>query len=693
MDADLFANDSPAAPPPRWQRWRDALRPARWLGTLKLRLAVGALLALLAGMGWVAWQMGQVAERELIAQAQWREQQEAQRIAAVVGQRLAELQRALASLAGATDPATVENPQLLQAFLGRQAMLLAMFHMVNVSDAEGRVLVSIDESGVQQPRVSIADREHFRRAIGERRAQISGPLHGRVAGEPVVALVHPVLAGERVVAVVGGLLRLSRHELLADLAGVSGGTGGVVVVTDAAGRIVAHPQPALLMRPLADEPRLAAAYAQWLQQGRPLQRAAGSWRQPGHVVAMAGDARSGWHVWRAVPQAELVEPLAAGRSQALQLAAVVAGVLTALMVAFLGWQLRPLRQLEERAQRLLVGGAAAAAQPEDDWPEAEGEIGRLARTLRHVWAERAQAESFNAGVLAKLRSVMAASPVGLAFTRDGRFELVSEEFCRQIGRAEHELVGQPTQLVFASNEDHLALRPQVLAAFERGEPYVGEWQLLRADGQVYWAQLRARAVDPEDVDAGAIWSASDISDQVQARRHLERAALHDALTGVANRKGFEDAAARVLAAPATQRPASVVMIDLDHFKPINDSAGHAAGDAVLVAVAQAIGAAVRTSDVVGRLGGDEFAVLLPRCGLAQAVVVAEKVRKAIQAIALPWQGRVLGVGASLGVAELGDSHAGVAQWLADADAACYAAKRGGRDAVREATLRLVKSGG
>lgn len=690
MDADLFANDTPAAPPPRWQRWRSALQPLRWFGTLKARLAAGVLLALLAGMGWAAWQMGQVAERELIAQAQWREQQEAQRAAAVVGRRLAELQRALAAAAAAVDPADLAAPGRLASLLQGQVTLLTMFDLVDVADAEGRVLISLDRSGVYRPQVSIADRQHFRRALAERRAQVSGPLHGRVAGEPVVAVVHPVLDGERVVAVLGGLIRLVQHDMLADLAGAVDASGGLVVITDAAGDIVAHPQRALLMQPLSAEPRLAAAFAQWQRLGRPLQGGAGGWHQPGQVVAMAGDGASAWHVWRATPEAALAAPLAAARGQALQHAVVVAVALAALVAAFLGWQLRPLRQLEARAQRLLVGGSSAT-EPADDWPDADGEIGRLTRTLRHVWAEREQAETFNAGVLAKLRSVMAACPVGLGFTRRGRFELVSEEFCRQIGRAEHELVGQPTQLVFASNEDHLAMRPQVLAAFARDEPYVGEWQLLRADGHVYWAQLRARPVDPDNIDAGAIWSASDISDQVQAREHLVHAALNDALTGVANRKGFEAAATRMLEAHATQHPASVVMIDLDHFKPINDSAGHAAGDAVLVAVAQAICAAVRTSDIVGRLGGDEFAVLLPRCTQAQAVVVAEKVRQAILAIALPWQGRVLGVGASLGVAEYGAAHAGVAQWLADADAACYAAKRGGRDAVREATLRLVRT--
>jgi len=688
MDADLFADDGPA-PPPRWQPWRAALRPARWFGSLKVRLAVGVLLALLAGMGWAAWQMGQVAERELIAQAQAREQQEAQRMAALVGRRLAESRRALGALAGALELAVAADPQALATFLAAQAMLLAMFDRVNVADASGLVLVSIDDSGVHHPRVSIADREHFRRTVGERRSQVSGPLHGRVADEPVVAVTYPVLAGDRVVAVLGGLLRLERTDMLAYLTGAADSGGGVAVITDGRGRIVAHPQRALLVRPLSDEPRLASAFEQWQRQAEP-QRDTGGGQPSDYVVAMAGDKLSGWLVWRAVPRTSIVEPLAAGRDRALQTAAVVASALAALVAAFLGWQLRPLRQLEARAQRLLVGGAAAAG-PDDDWPDADGEIGQLARTLRHVWAEREQAETFNAGVLAKLRSVMAAAPVGLAFSRDGRFELVSEEFCRQVGRDEHELVGQPTQLVFASNEDHLLLRPQVLAAFERGEPYVGEWQLLRADGHVFWARLRARALDLGNLDAGAIWSANDISDQVQVREHLERAALHDALTGVANRKGFEAAAARMLEAHATQHPASVVMLDLDHFKPINDSAGHAAGDAVLVAVAQAITAAVRTSDVVGRLGGDEFAVLLPRCSQAQAVVVAEKIRKAVLAIALPWQGRVLGVGASLGVAELGASHTEVAQWLADADAACYAAKRGGRDAVREATLRLVRT--
>jgi diguanylate cyclase (GGDEF)-like protein/PAS domain S-box-containing protein len=692
VDADLFTDDVPARS--RWRERLAAWHPRQWLGTLKLRLAAGVLVALLAGMAWSAWQMQRLAADELLAQAQVREQREAQRTVAVIGRRLAELQRALARVAAQMPPALVADPARLEAFLVGQPVLLSAFHYVNVAGRDGRLLISVDDKSVSWPKVSIADRPHFRRALTERRAQISQPLPGRVAGEPVVVFAQPLLADGEVHAVLLGVLRLASRDLLADLAEArSDDDGTIVVITDDHGTILAHPQRAMVLRSLADEPRLASAYLQWEAEARPLQRDAGHWQQAGEVVAMGGEGVAGWHVWRAAPRAQQLAPLADAAATALRRSAGIAAALAALLVGFLAWQLRPLRQLERRAQRLLHADGHAGA--DDDWPVADGEIGRLARTLRHVWAERSQMEAFNTEVLAKLRSVMAAAPVGLCFTRHGRFELVSAQLCHLLGRSERDLVGQPTPLIFASNEDYLALGPQVAAAFARGEPYVGEWQMLRADGQVFWARLRGRPVDAADPGAGTIWSLNDISDQVQAREQLERAALHDALTGVANRKGFEAAMARVFAAPATQRPASVVMIDLDHFKPINDTAGHAAGDAMLVAVAQAIGGAVRTSDVVARLGGDEFAVLLPRCTQAQAVVVAEKVRKAIRDIALPWQGRTLGVGASLGVAELSDVHADPAQWLADADDACYVAKRSGRGAVRErsAALRLVHNEG
>lgn len=688
MDADLFVDA-----PPAHARWRERLEPWHpryWLGTLKARLAAGVLAVLLAGMAWAAWQTGKIAERGLLSQAQEREQREAQRTAAVIGRRLADLQRVLAAVAQRMDPAVAGDPVRLEAMLAAQPVLLTAFHYVNVAAADGRVLISADERGVRQPQLSIADRPHFQRTLAERRAQISDPLPGRLAGEPIVVFTHPVQAADgEVVAVLLGVLRLASRDVLADLAEArDDDQGTIVVVTDGHGTIIAHPQRAMLLRQLADEPRLAAAYSQWEAEGRPLQRDAGHWSQRAEVVAMGGEAAAGWHVWRAVPREVLLAPLYAGRSEALRRSAAVAAALAAAIVAFLAWQLRPLHLLERRAVRLLAGGDDAGA----GWPEASGEIGRLARTLHHVWAERAQVESFNAEVLGKLGSVMAAAPVGIAFLRAQRFELVSAEFCRLFGRREVDLLGQGAGLVFAAHDDYVALGEQIAAASATGAPYTGEWQFLHADGSSFWGRLRSRPVDAADPAAGEIWTLNDITEQRAEREQLEWSATHDVLTGLANRKAFEARLRRLFAGRPASLPAALVMIDLDHFKPINDRAGHAAGDAMLRAVAGAIGACVRTTDLVVRLGGDEFAVLLEHCEHDVALAVAEKLRQAVHGVALPWQGQTLRVGASLGVASLEADTASAEAWLEAADAACYAAKHGGRGAVRAAkqpALRLV----
>lgn len=682
MDADLFADDSPPARR-GWRAHIGTLLSRRawpdWFGSLKLRIAAGATVAMLMGISVTAWQLTGHAERDLLRQAQQREAAQVRWLAASLSARVRQMNMAL-DRAAAQWPAGPADAGALARLLEVQLLPGTLFSNAYAASGDGQLLVHVDAGGTRFPNVSIADRDYFRDALIRGTTSISEPIPGRISGEPVVIFSHPVVRDGSVVAVIGGALRLASHELM-DLP-PQGMAAGLVVVTDGQGRILSHPERRRIARPLSEDPRLAEAFEAWRAAGRPLD-GAGIEPGGGEIVVSAGEVQAGWQVWRSVPQAPVLEPLLLARRLALRDAGVVAVILIVAMLAFLAWQLRPLHRLEQRAAALLAGDHAG------EWPRASGEIGRLARTLRHVWAERRQVESFNAEVLRKLGSVMSAAPVGLAFTRDERFELVSAELCRLLGFAEDELLGQHVQRVFASNEDYAALRPMVVDAFARQEPYGGEWQLLRADGTRFWALLRARPVVADDAAAGMIWSINDVSEQVQARRRLEHAAHHDALTGVVNRQGFERALQAVFDDQPASRPAAVVMIDLDHFKPINDTAGHAAGDAMLVAVAQAIASRVRASDLVCRLGGDEFAVLLPGCPHDRALAVAEKVRVAITTLALTWETHTLRVGASLGVAELGEQHVSAAHWVAQADAACYDAKRSGRGMVRVAGLRVV----
>ncbi|MDP3822309.1 MAG: diguanylate cyclase [Burkholderiales bacterium] len=665
---------------------------AAWLlaafGSLKLRITLGAIAGLVLGVGLSTAGLVRQAERDTLSAQRYREMSEAVRTAAVLSRRVVDLQVALQATAARLDAATLADDARLAAFMESQPVLRGLFANVFATGADGRMRVYADSSGVRRPEVNLSDRSYFKLTVEERRAIVSEPMPGRVMSEPVIVFTAPLLADARVYGVFGAALRLASRDLLADLSdGVDAEGGAVTLVTDTQGRILAHPSRTRLLQSLATEERLSQAFAHWVEAGSAAEPAGMNLAQADELVSAAGVAGTDWVVWRVVPQAELLAPLRAARRQALLWATVLIVIVSLSTLLLLWWLLRPLTQLEHRAQHLFDGSQDAHA----GWPEVGGELGRLARVLRHVGAERAQLETFNTGLLQKLGSVMGAAPVGICFTRAQRFELVSAEFCRLFGRDEHEFVGQPTRLIYASNADFEAVGPQVSKAFAAGEPYVGEWEMLRADGTRFWACLRGSPVDKIERSAGTIWTINDIGEQVAERARLEWSATHDVLTGLANRKALDHRLQAVFEAMPRSVPAGIVMIDLDHFKPINDSAGHAAGDAVLKAVAAAIVSQVRASDLVVRIGGDEFALLLERCAPEVAMRIADNVRAAIAGLALPWQERVLRVGASVGVASLAAETRDAASWLADADAACYAAKASGRDTVRAAVRPMLRS--
>ena len=168
----------------------------------------------------------------------------------------------------------------------------------------------------------------------------------------------------------------------------------------------------------------------------------------------------------------------------------------------------------------------------------------------------------------------------------------------------------------------------------------------------------------------------------QQKEAAEQAARLDPLTHVLGRRGFTEAAEHeIQRCLRFHHPLSLIMIDIDHFKTINDTHGHAAGDAVLVSFAQLLVSEVREWDTVGRLGGEEFAVLLPSSGADQALAVAERMRASVQSAQATVRGQPLRFTASFGVAEFVPQELTLDSLLARADAALYEAKHAGRDRV------------
>jgi len=179
---------------------------------------------------------------------------------------------------------------------------------------------------------------------------------------------------------------------------------------------------------------------------------------------------------------------------------------------------------------------------------------------------------------------------------------------------------------------------------------------------------------------------------LNTREALRREASRDALTGLWNRKAIMDILQReLLRSERDRQPVGVIMIDVDHFKNINDSRGHAAGDAVLRIIASGIAAMVRPYDAVGRYGGEEFLIVAPNCDLSEAWELAERVRVHVAGCSIILSGSSVQVSLSLGVAT-GDAAANLEKVLHAADAALYEAKNAGRNRVAPALDRAKGAG-
>jgi diguanylate cyclase (GGDEF)-like protein len=175
-----------------------------------------------------------------------------------------------------------------------------------------------------------------------------------------------------------------------------------------------------------------------------------------------------------------------------------------------------------------------------------------------------------------------------------------------------------------------------------------------------------------------VWSRSE------RMQELALQANHDPLTGLKNRRRFEEDMRTELARSRREKTVgAVLMLDLDNFKQVNDTLGHAVGDRVIAGIAGVLLARMRITDVVARLGGDEFAVILPRCELDEAEDVADAIARAIRLHTQPSEAAPP-ITASIGIATFGPESDGFEAVLSAADEAMYEAKRAGRDSVRVA---------
>jgi diguanylate cyclase (GGDEF)-like protein/PAS domain S-box-containing protein len=281
---------------------------------------------------------------------------------------------------------------------------------------------------------------------------------------------------------------------------------------------------------------------------------------------------------------------------------------------------------------------------------------------------------------------------------DGSILVVNPAFCRITGYSAEEVVGQ-TPRILSSGKQDAAFYAEFWQALRENGSWQGEIYNRRKNGEIYpeWMTVSA-ARDAEGGILSYIAVFTDLSRLLRAEKRLSYLAHHDSLTGLPNRLLFQDRLAQTLAqAKRSSIQFTLIFIDLDKFKPINDTLGHAVGDRVLQEAANRLSGSVRECDTVARLGGDEFVILAP--GLTVNTDIGSLCSKLLDALRQPIQvsGNEVFIGGSFGCAKYPNHGDDELTLLKCADAAMYQAKSAGGNAyVIHADVaiagRLLKEG-
>ena len=315
----------------------------------------------------------------------------------------------------------------------------------------------------------------------------------------------------------------------------------------------------------------------------------------------------------------------------------------------------------------------------------------LAATTYLLAAGRARAQALADAMTEDLRRVtldqqamLDTEVIAMAKLRGRRIVWKNGALERLFGYGKDSMLGLPVRELYIDEDSFVALGRNAYPVLRRGGHYRSQQQMRRKDGSLVWVDLNGVALPGERDEETTLWMMVDITQSKAYEARVERAAFHDALTGLPNRVLLADRLRQAMAAAQRQKQTvAVAYMDLDGFKAVNDAHGHDAGDEVLKAVAQRLTEAIRATDTAARLGGDEFVVLLtplpaPEAGRA----TCERLLRAILEPVRLNSGETVQVGSSIGVAHYPLDGVDAEVLMSRADQTMYECKRAGRCRIR-----------
>lgn len=281
----------------------------------------------------------------------------------------------------------------------------------------------------------------------------------------------------------------------------------------------------------------------------------------------------------------------------------------------------------------------------------------------------------------------------LPLGKDGTVSYWNAGIGRLTGFAASDIVGKSYSALYPSNSISAERAVDYLQESDESGWSLHESWCVKSDGAQFWSSNIIVPLDPLSdvpgqtapelgVQRGYALIIRDISERRATTAELLRVTMSDHLTGIFNRRAFFDAAELELSRwRRFPRPLSLLAIDVDLFKQVNDTHGHSAGDTVLRQIAETMSRTARATDIVARVGGEEFAVLLPSTVVDAALEIAERLRLSVASHHVEVDGKRISITISIGVSTMASGISGIDELLKRADIALYEAKRRGRNQI------------
>lgn len=651
--------------------------------SIKWRVALGATLLCIALISLVGFLQMHFMRKDLVEVISDQQFTLVSRVAENIDSRLAQSREAIAADALAFPPAMLSTPARIREYYAHRPVIMSLFDDILVFMPNGQLIADSPELPARKA-LNTADRAFFQEVLATQRPVISEPVISKTRREPIIQMAAPIMDGKgNLAGVVVGVIRLYKPNFLGNLGETKiGKTGHFSLLTREPKVVyVAHPDKTRILQPQASGTPPAVVRALDGFEGS----IEGSSRNRVPALFTSKSlSMAPWVLIAVAPTEEVFSPIASAEQRLLMILALVTALILPLVWVFTWRTLGPLKDLRDAIANLRITPDVFVPVP----VTRTDEFGDLTRAFNALMRDRLAAQTAQQESESLLRLIADNMPALIAFLdHDLRYTFVNDRYTEWFGKTPAEIINRTSREVFG-DDNFESVREHYNAAL-KGErvSYDHELKTLGATRHAHTTLLPH--IGATGKITGIFKLTTDISERKQVELVFNDLVRLDSLTGLCNRHGFDERLAAALQRGARNGAwLALLFLDVDNFKTINDSMGHAAGDDVLQEFARRLSSCVRVTDTVARLGGDEFTIILE--GLhkpAEASDVADKILRALDREIITRVGDC-NVTSSIGIAICRRGAIDAVELLRQADEAVYVAKSNGRNQYHVANVAV-----